>query len=153
VLFRSPIEAALTWEQVLDFRKDKTSRDKLRRFVHWLDKDMAGRSAAFIADEITCRLEDYRAALRKHGIAAALGTLSSVVDSKVLIGGAAAVASLSYATDPRWALLGGSAVLLANCAVHVGRVLLDVRSVHENAKEIAFVAALQNASGIEGQLK
>lgn len=142
-----PIEAALTWEQVAEFRRDKGSRQKLRRFVHWLDKDMAGRSAAFLADEISGRLEDYRAALRKHGISVALGSLASIIDSKAVIGGAAAVASLSYAADQRWALLGGGAIMLASGALHVGRALLELRDVHESAKEIAFVAALEDASG------
>lgn len=142
-----PIETALTWDQVCEFRRDQVSRNNLRRFIHWLDRDMAGRSDAFIADEVSGRLEDYRAALRKHGIAAALGSLSSFIDSKVVVGGAAAVASLSYAADQRWALLGGAAIMLANCAVHVGRTLLDIRGVHDSAKEIAFVAALEDASG------
>jgi hypothetical protein len=141
-----PIEAALTWEQVAGFRRDKASRNKLRRFVHWLDRDMAGRSAAFIADEVSGRLEDYRAALRKHGISVALGSLSSVIDSKAVIGGAAAVASLSYAADERWALIGGGAIMLASGAVHLGRALMDLHGVHDNAKEIAFVAALEDAA-------
>ena len=141
-----PLERSLTWEQVGEFRRDNAARNKLRRFVHWLDRDMAGRSATFIADEVSGRLEDYRDALRKHGISAALGSLSSIIDSKVLIGGAAAVASLSYAADQRWALLGGGAIMLASGAVHIGRSLLELRGVHDGAKEIAFVAALEDAS-------
>ena len=141
-----PIESALSWEQVADFRSDKGSRNKLRRFVHWLDTDMAGRSAAFIADEISGRLEDYRQALQKHGISAALGSLSSIIDSKALIGGAAAVASLSYAADARLALLGGGAIMLAGGAVHLARALLDVSGVHDGAKEIAFIAALEDTA-------
>ena len=141
-----PIEAALTWDQVIEFRSDGSSRNKLRRFVHWLDKDMSGRPAAFIADEVSGRLEDYRAALRKHGISVALGSLTSIVDSRAVVGGAAAVASLSYAADPRWALLAGGAIMIANGALHLARALLDLRGVHDGAKEIAFVAALEDVS-------
>jgi hypothetical protein len=76
----------------------------------------------------------------------ALGSLSSLVDSRAILGGAAAVASLSYAGEAPWALAAGGAIVIANCAIHVARVLLDVREVHDAAKEIAFVAALQDAS-------
>jgi hypothetical protein len=66
-------EAQLTWEQVLEFRHDKTSLKQYRRFVHWLDSEMIGKPPGFIADELLARCDSYEAALRKHGVATAIG--------------------------------------------------------------------------------
>src|SRR5689334_23165303 len=93
-----PVESELAWEQVVELRLDAAARAKLRRLKHWLDAEMVGRRRSFIEDEISIRIEEYEAVLKKHGIKTALGSLSSILDAKFLTSGAAAVASLAYAT-------------------------------------------------------
>lgn len=78
-------DGMLNWEQVLDFRRDEEARRKYGRFLHWLDKEMVGKSQNFIEDEITQRLEDYEWALKKHGIKTVLGTVEEALDGKYLI--------------------------------------------------------------------
>jgi len=137
-------EETLDWRQVSEFRHDQISVMKLRRFVHWLDAEMVGRPASFIEDEITLRLEDYERALAKHGIATTLGVLEATLDFPALLGGAAATAALSYAGDPRFALLGGAAILVGRAAVSLGRQLLDLEIARSLTNpEVAFVAELR----------
>ena len=136
-----PIEAELSWEQILELRNDTESRRKLLHFKHWLDTDMIGRSPSFISDEIAIRLHTYNEALRKHGVKTILGTLATALDAKVLVGGAAAVASLSYAADPVAAMLAGAAIVAGTVAVHFARVLLDTEDIRSTTNpEIAFIA-------------
>lgn len=117
---------------------------KFRRLVHWLDAEMVGKSVRFIEDEIAQRLDDYALATRKHGIETILGTLQATIDSPALLGGAAATASLSYAADPKWALLGGATVLVGRAAITLARALIDADSTKASThREIAFVSELQ----------
>jgi hypothetical protein len=136
-----PVERELDWQQIEHFRNDREMCAAFRRFSHWLDKEMAGKSQSFIADELSIRLEHYREALRKHGIATALGVLSTTLDSKVLLGGSATVASLSYAGEPSWALAAGAAIVVGRAAVSIAQALLDIRIARkETSPEVAFVA-------------
>jgi hypothetical protein len=77
-------ENRLTWEQVLEFRRDQKIRDDYRRLVHWLDRELIGESVTFVEDAIAIRLELYEQALAKHGISTVLGTLESVLDPNSL---------------------------------------------------------------------
>ncbi|MCX5643754.1 MAG: hypothetical protein NTZ17_03575 [Phycisphaerae bacterium] len=79
-------EESLTWDQVVTFRADNEARKKYRRFLHWLDGTMLGKSQAFIEDEISQRLEDYEHALKKHGIRTVIGTIEEALDGKYILG-------------------------------------------------------------------
>jgi hypothetical protein len=134
------VEKHLSWQQVIDFRRDAQARKDLRRLTHWLDSEMVGKSHSFIIDEIGVRRERYEDALRRHGIETVLGALSATLDSRVLLGGAAAVSALSYAVDPSWSLAAGASIVVGKVAVHVAESLLAARAIaNERFGEIAFV--------------
>ncbi len=86
-------EEKLTWEQVLELRNDKQSKDKYKRFIHWLDKEMIGKSQSFIEDDISIKLEDYEGALKKHGIKTVIGTVKEMLNSKDFLAGTALASS------------------------------------------------------------
>lgn len=140
-------EHTLTWEQVTQFRRDGDAVKKYRRLCHWLDSEMIGRTWNFVRDEIAIRLDDYDAALRRHGVQTIVGSLSSILESKALIGGAAAIASLSYAADPFWGLIAGGATVAGQAAVTIARSLIDLQHIKARAfPEIAFVAEVRSAN-------
>jgi len=136
-----PVESMLVWDQVVEMRRDDESRMRVRRFKHWLDTDMVGKPATYISNEIAIRIVDYEKALKKHGVATAIGSLQAALDAKVLTGGAAAIASLSFANSPTAALIAGGAVVLGNVALYLARALFDIENVRESTQpEIAFIA-------------
>lgn len=96
-------EDDLSWEQVREIRRDRDSVRKLRRLMHWLERDMIGRDLTFIQDELAIRIEDYHAVLANHGLRTVIGSIASTLDSKALLGCTAAVAALSYAQESSWA--------------------------------------------------
>jgi hypothetical protein len=98
-------EFALTWEQVLEFRKDAEARKKYRRFLDWLDKEMIGKPQSFIEDEIAIKLNDYEESLKKHGIRTFLGSLSEILDGKYLLGSTGIGGTLTLAGHPLWECL------------------------------------------------
>ncbi|MDP1563583.1 MAG: hypothetical protein Q8M16_19565 [Pirellulaceae bacterium] len=73
-------EKKLTWDQVIELRKDADAQKKLRRFLHWLEKDYANRPIQFIREAIELKLSEYNDALEKHGIEKSLGRTSMMLD-------------------------------------------------------------------------
>lgn len=77
-------EGQLTWEQVLEFRKDTDNRLKYRRLRNWLDTNMVGSSQAMIEDAVGVRLADYEAAIEKHGLRTVVGSIEDFIHSEAL---------------------------------------------------------------------
>lgn len=141
-------EELLTWEQVEEFRNDYNCREAYRRFVHWLDRDMIDKSAEYIVDEVSERLEAYRSAIKKHGLRTALGTVERTLDAKSL--GSAAAASLSIQTMtslPLLSILGGAGLLVGNAAVHAGLKMVERKDITDKNKEVAFVHQVKEKLG------
>lgn len=76
-------EEHLTWDQVAEVRKDEESIVALKRMLHWLDAEMAGKPVSYVADEIQLRLSEYESATKKHGIRLARGAFGTFLDVKL----------------------------------------------------------------------
>ncbi|MHC4462595.1 MAG: hypothetical protein ACYS6W_13250 [Planctomycetota bacterium] len=133
-------EELLSWEQVLEFRKDKENSRKYRRFLHWLDKEMIGRSQSFIEHEISLRLDDYENALKKHGIKTIVGTIEEVLDGRYLLGVSGVASSFTIAGHPVLGALAGSGLLVGKVGVKLMQTMLDFYDVERGANsEISWV--------------
>lgn len=75
------IEESLEWKQVLDVRKDKDSRNKLLRFRNWTNTDLAGKSKSEIIENLENAVDEYKFALKKHGILTTLGGFTTILTS------------------------------------------------------------------------
>ncbi len=72
-------EDKLSWEQVLEIRKDKIERVKLKRFRAWADANFDNYTKEQITDTIGKTYNDYIAALQKHGVNTLVGSMSTVL--------------------------------------------------------------------------
>jgi len=122
-------EESLKWEQVLEFRKDRDSQFKYRRFLHWLNKEMIGRPQNFIHEEIEFRLHDYEHALQKHGIKTIVGTISEAVDGRYFLGASSLAGSLILAGHPNLGVLTGSGLIIGKIVVKIAETLLSFDDV------------------------
>jgi hypothetical protein len=122
-------ERALTWDQIMPFRKDPDARRKYKRFLHWLDKDMMDKSVSFIEDEISIKLEDYEKSLKKHGIKTVVGTISEVLDGKYFLGSSSLAAGLSVAGHPTLGLLVGAGLIVGRIAVRLSEAMLSLDEI------------------------
>lgn len=86
--FPSIIEEELSWEQVLDCRKDKKTIQQFRKFTTWATGTFSNASPEQIRETINHELDSYETALREHGIKTAVGSFSTIVS------GASSIASL-----------------------------------------------------------
>lgn len=134
-------EDQLTWEQVLEFRKDTVNRKKYIRLRHWLDTSMVGKSQAVIEDAVRITLDDYESAIKKHGLRTVLGGIGDFLDSKALMtaiatcGGAAMISGLLEVGS-----IVSGIVAAAGLAVKIGKRKIDAEDVKAGPNcEIAFV--------------
>jgi len=133
-------ENELTWKQTLEFRRDEETRNKYKRFLHWLDNEMVGKSQAFIEDEISLRLEDYENALKKHGIKTVIGTIQETLDGTYLTGASAVTSSLSFAGHPVLGILAGSGLIMGKVGVSLAKKMLDFDDVERGPNyEVSWV--------------
>jgi hypothetical protein len=133
-------EFQLAWEQVLEFRRDKEARQRYRRFLHWLDEDMVGKSQGFIADEIAVKLEHYEGALKKHGIKTVLGAVEEALDGKYLIGASGVTGSLTLAGHPTMGILAGAGLIVGKMTVQLAQTKLDFEDIERGPNsEVSWV--------------
>lgn len=134
-----PDEEKLTWDQVLEFRKDINAKKKYRRLTHWLDAEMVGKPLSFIEDEIGQRLEDYNSALDKHGLRKITGSLLAALDPMTLLAASGAYIT-GRSTGQEWiGMLTGASILLHKCAVCLKQEKLDLENVKRSHPEIHFI--------------
>ncbi len=136
-------EKNLTWEQVIEFRKDAAARAKYRRIVRWIDVELATQSPKAVEDMIAIRLDDYEWALKKHGLRATMGALSCLLDPKFLATTTAATAATSLTAGNAWAALAAAALTGGHAMLSFGSVYVD--GLDEQRKtnyEVAYVHQL-----------
>lgn len=137
-------ETDLSWEQVLEFRRDHQARVKYRRLVRWIDAELATQSPATVEDLIAVRLDDYEWALRKHGIRTTIGALSCLLDPKFLAATSAITVATSVAGAGPWAALCAAALVVGRSALSFGTAYID--GLDERRKENYELAYLHKIS-------
>lgn len=75
------LEDQLTWEQVLNLRRDKVSKNKLKRLKYWINLELKDKSRDEIVSLLDKMIDDYKFALTKHGILTTIGGFSSILTS------------------------------------------------------------------------
>ena len=79
------IEDKLEWDQILDIRKDKRSIMKLHNFRTWVNANLLNSSQEEIEAKYLIALDEYKEALKKHGIMTTVGAFSIVFDALATI--------------------------------------------------------------------
>jgi len=133
-------ENQLTWEQVLEFRKDAPARAKYRRLSRWVDAELVSKPPAQVLDEIAIRLDDYDWALTKHGIRCAVGSLSCLLDPKfAALLSATTVASIFTSGSPWGALLGISLAVGGSLVSFANSYVDSKDEIRANNFEVAYI--------------
>ncbi|MFW6148186.1 MAG: hypothetical protein ACOC6B_07335, partial [Thermodesulfobacteriota bacterium] len=72
------------WPQIIEFRKDKEARKKLRNLRLFLTENYEGKNISFIEDDLGKRLDEYEKTCKDWGFETTLSTLEALMDSKYL---------------------------------------------------------------------
>lgn len=74
------VEDSLSWEQVIDFKEDKQSINKIRNLKNWMI-GLDGKSNSEIQEKIEKAIEDYKDSIRKHGIRTRMGAITTLMST------------------------------------------------------------------------
>ena len=133
-------EEQLSWKQVIEFRADKENRKKYRRFLHWLDKEMIGKSQDYIGNEIAIKLDDYQSALAKYGIKTIAGTIEESLDGKMFLKAFAAGKALNLAGYPNLGVVVGTGMVVGKIVIKLTQVMLGYDDMERGPNsEISWV--------------
>ena len=133
-------EKQLSWDQVLEFRKDSAARAKYRRLARWVDAELVSKAPAQVLDEIAIRLDDYDWALRKHGIHCAAGSLSCLLDPTFATLVSASTAAGMLASGSPWGALLGISLAVGKSLVSFATSYVDGKDdIRGNNFEVAYI--------------
>jgi len=133
-------EKQLTWDQVIEFRSDKENQKKYKGLLHWLDKEMTGRTPSFIENEIAIKLDGYQNALAKYGIKTIAGTIEESLDGKLFLKAFAAGEGLNLAGYPNLGFLVGTGIVIGKIAIKLTQVMLGYDDIERGPNsEISWV--------------
>lgn len=74
-------EDELSWEHVMDIRKDKKRMRQLQRFTNWTNRKLKGKSPDEIREILESELDEYRAAIKELGIKTFIGSFSTLISA------------------------------------------------------------------------
>ena len=132
---------ALEWDQIIEFRKDKSSVNDLRNFRLFLFENYSGKSPDYIRDSIEQKIEKHEQASKKHGFKLAKTVTSELVDSKSAIGCLCLATASHLLGDPITATTLG----IAGASIAIGKLTISLASEYISYKadtanpEIAYV--------------
>ncbi|MHC4247738.1 MAG: hypothetical protein ACYS9X_01290 [Planctomycetota bacterium] len=128
-------ERQLTWDQVLEFRKDGQAKRDFRRMMRWLDMEMEEKSVAYVESEISERLEAYEKAIAKHGLKWKLGKCARTV-----LPSAGGTPMSQVVDSPVVGALGAGFLAGAGVIAYMTEEKLDIQDAGRKAPpEVAFV--------------
>ncbi len=111
-----------SWAQVTELRRDPEARKKLRRLRLFVVENYAGKSKAFIEDDLLRRIDDYEEQVRRWGFETKQSVLAMLLTSKYLVGAlSGSLISILFGA-PAAAI----ASMAAGAVVEIGRVSLEV---------------------------
>jgi hypothetical protein len=141
----SILEDELTWEQVVEFRKDREAKRKLRALRSWLQSGLTAATLEEATDKIEQKVANYEWALKKHGVKTVTGALTAVLDSKFIgsVAGAAGVSALMGGSV--WGALTGSALMLSKMSVWLVERRMELLDIQRGSdSEVALICDARN---------
>jgi len=138
-----PDLAQLDWDLILEIRKDSQSKQSLRRLRVFAIKEYAGRSRAFIEDDLALRIEDYEGTLKAWGIRTALGAMSTALSERDVISlGLTSVLGMMSGLPVPATLAATLAIPCGQFAIEFAKARLDLQS-QRKAHPLAYVMDLK----------
>lgn len=133
-------ESGISWDQVLEFRKDKDAVWKYRSLRLWFQDGLKASSIQEATDIIAYKLEKYEWAIKKHSLKTITGSLSNVMDSKFIAGLAISSGIASLTAGPIWSFIASGSLITGKIAVGVADHLINLSDIKRGTNsEIALI--------------
>ena len=112
----------LSWENIMEFRNNKEAKNKLRNLRLFLCTNYEGKSRAFIEDDLSRRIDDYKETCRDFGFETKTSILSAVLDSKNIRATFVASAGAAIFNEP--VVVAGT--ILAGVSIEIGKIVIEI---------------------------
>jgi len=118
-----------SWDQVLEFRKDKDAARRLTRLRLFLAKEFEGKPRSYIRDQLHETIRQYEDKARKHGFILVDGILSEICSSRNLVPVVASIYGI---------ISNNAALTTAGGTLEIGKVALTIRRyLRERQEELS----------------
>lgn len=123
-LLRIPIvdKSKLSWEKVINFRKEKDELASLRKLALVFENDYSGKSQTWVEDHILDSLYTYEQTVARMGLETKLSSLSILVNSKTLLPATGIAFAAALLGEPITAITAASVGLLRD----IGKISLNI---------------------------
>jgi hypothetical protein len=119
----------LTWEHIIELRKDPDVRKKLRNFRVLLYEDYRGKDISYVTDSLLKKLDEYEETCKNNGVKLVLSSFHQVLDSKSILG------TLGLITA---GILTGNPIIIAASTISGTAIELGKLSIQIAQKKIEF---------------
>jgi len=139
---------SLSYEQLIEFRRDEDSVRRYRDLRLWLEQSLNGKTLSEATDIIGQKLDDYGWAIKKHGLKTITGTFSQILNWKqASMTGAVALAGGALAGEIGAAFAAGLVI-----ASQVGASIAERMIEHEDLtrgkdREVAIIYDIRKRFG------
>lgn len=131
----------VSWEQIIEIRKDFDALSKLRRLRLFLYKNYSNQSSAYIEDDINERIDSYLNTCKKYDFKTTVSTFDILLNSK---------STIALGLGAMMAIVAGSPIvatgaILTGASIEIGKLCLNIAkhkhsfSNFENDHELAYI--------------
>ncbi|MHB0955694.1 MAG: hypothetical protein ACYC0X_04875 [Pirellulaceae bacterium] len=113
----------VSWDQILEFRKDTRGREKLRRLRRFFTTNYEEKSQAYIEADLHQRLEEHEAVVKSWGFETIMTTIESFINMKTFTAIAGGSLAGYCSQSPVIGFVSGGALELSGLAVTLARCL------------------------------
>jgi hypothetical protein len=118
---------SLDWKQIMEFRRDREAREKLRRFRLFASANYVGKSKAYVEDDILRRMDEYEAIVKQWRFETVEGAYNMLFSPKMLGTGAGALLSNLFGAPLPAVLMAGAAIELGRFAIYLSKQYFTLR--------------------------
>jgi hypothetical protein len=122
------------WRQILDFRNDTDSQEKLRNFRLFFFDNYRDKPTSYIRDDIERKIYEHKKACKKHDLKTITSSLSILCNSKSLAVVVSLVTVCGLMGLPFDAL---TPALLAEATIEIGKIAINVAEKRADINEIS----------------
>ncbi len=128
----------INWEQILEFRRDHKAKGSYRKLRFWIWYALKGKSLDEAVNIIGQELEDYKWAIKKHGLKTKIGAIKSLIDTKYLISLAGGATVANILGGPIWSAMATGALTISKMSLFIAERKLDLEDIKRKS-EVALI--------------
>lgn len=134
----------MSWEQVLDLRKDPIASSALRNLRLFFYSNYEGKPAAFVADDLARRLDEYESTRKRMGFESVTGSIAALIDAKSVQSAAAMGIAAGLAGGPLVGVTSAALLEVSGALLEFAKKRFAIKDFEKN-HSLAYLIQARNA--------